>query len=124
MSFKSKKCRGKISGKQLTSYESEEEALEAIKYLKKKHIFNNPMVVYKCPTCGYFHLSPKSRQTKSVTCGCLDSNNKQKQLYETKESAQRRADIIKKEKRVELYVYPCPSNKGFHLTHKNPKDFN
>jgi hypothetical protein len=124
MSFKSKKCFGKISRKPLTSYENEVEALEAIKYLKDNHITKSTMVSYKCPECGYFHLSPKSRQTKSVTCGCLDSNNKPKQLYENEESAKRRANIIKKEKHVSLFVYPCPSKKGYHLTHKNPKDYN
>jgi hypothetical protein len=121
MSFKSKKCIGKKTGKPLTSYESEQEALDGIKYMKKKIKSLEPMCCYKCSTCGYYHLSPKSRQTESKLCGCVDSKGKYKQLYDTEKSAKRRASILKKENHVTLYVYPCPHSKGYHLTHTKPE---
>lgn len=120
MSFKSDKCIGKKSGKPLTCYETEEEAFDAIKDMEDRFKDSVPMCSYKCTKCGYYHLSPKNRHTESKLCSCEDSNGKKKQLYNTKESAQRRANILKKEKNVELFVYPCPHGNGYHLTHKNP----
>ncbi|MDR0556708.1 MAG: hypothetical protein LBG43_02390 [Treponema sp.] len=52
---------------------------------------------------GYWHLSPKERQTPSKECiYCTDSNGKKKELYEAQEAALIRAEIIKKERGIKF----------------------
>lgn len=47
---------------------------------------------------------------------CKSSLGKAKVLYDTKEAALNKSTIIKQNKGVELVVYPCPVNKGWHLS--------
>ena len=89
----------------LKDYESEYEAQEAIEYVKRQ--YGNEQVSYKCSRCGYWHLSPKERQTPNHISYCLDSNGKTKQGYPTYEATKRRAEIIFDEKGIELFVYHC-----------------
>ena len=115
--FDSDVCKKK-DGSPLKSYESEEEADEAILYVKAR--YGNEQVKYLCEKCGFWHLSPPERQTKSRASFCLDSNGKSKKAYETFDAAMRRANIIFKERGERLFVYECPDCGLWHLTHKNP----
>jgi len=47
---------------------------------------------------------------------CKSSLGKAKVLYDTKEAATNKSAIIKQSKGIELVVYPCPVNKGWHLS--------
>lgn len=113
--FDSYRCRKK-DGTPLKSYETAQEADEAIRYVKKK--YGNVQVKYKCPNCGMYHLSPVDRATPNKSSLCLDSKGNPKQAYNTRESAERRAQIILKEKGVKLSVYKCFMCGEYHLTHK------
>ncbi len=115
--FDSDICKKK-DGSPLKSYESEEEADEAILYVKAR--YGNEQVKYLCEKCGFWHLSSPERQTKCRASSCLGSNGAPKMAYETYESAKRRANIIFKEKGQIIFVYKCPDCGSWHLTHKNP----
>lgn len=108
-------CRGR-NGKPLKSFETEEEALEQVIYVKATH--GNEVKAYKCNICNEWHLAPKDRVTPSKKSECLDSKGKFKQLYPTEESAKRRAEILLEEQGKKLYVYRCLYCNGYHLTHK------
>jgi rubrerythrin len=112
--FDSDICKKK-DGTSLKSYESEFEADETISYVKSR--YGNDQVKYKCSKCGYWHLSPKERQTPNHKSNCLDSQGKIKQAYSTRESAETRAKIIYEEKGKRLFVYKCDLCGEFHLTH-------
>jgi len=113
MVTKSSKCKGKNGA--LSAYSSKLEAERAASYAR---IYGQDFSPYQCTKCNLWHLSPKERQTPSKECVCPDSNGKYKQLYETKEAAEKRARIILEERREKLNIYPCPRQNGWHLTHK------
>ena len=99
------------NGKKLRDYLSEAEAMQAADYVGLT--FGNQMLPYKCEKCRFWHLSPKERYTPSqycFTCG--------KELYQDKQSGQKRAQIIYMEKGVKLNLYRCNFNVGWHLTSK------
>jgi hypothetical protein len=123
MSFKSDKCFGVMSGKPVTSYESEEEAVDGINYIRDN--FNNsvPMVWYKCEKCGFYHISPKSRETESKLCGCKDQDGEHLQLFDTRKAAKIKADKMRKEDGIQRYLYPCPNSTGFHITDKEEESY-
>lgn len=111
---KSTTCKGNHGGF-LEEYFSESEAFDAAGYVKSK--YGNDVVPYKCEKCSLWHLSPKNRQTPGKVCPyCEDSSGDPKIAYETKEAAQRRADIIGEEKDISLFVYECEHGEGWHLT--------
>ena len=115
MGLKSDTCFGKKTGRPLTEYDSEAEALEGAAYAKERYGQN--LMPYRCDRCGLWHLAPKSRHTPSEPCAyCTGADGKPKEAYKTQRSAQRRADIIRKEQGVELKVYPCEYGSGWHLT--------
>lgn len=113
--FDSPTCTSK-KGTPLKSYDSELEADEAAEYVKYQ--YKNEQVKYKCQKCGYWHLSPKERQTPNHVSTCLDSDGKPKHAYPTRETAEKRAEIIFQEKGIKLSVYQCGSCHEWHLTHK------
>ena len=113
--FDSDICKKK-DGLPLKTYEFEYEAQEAIEYVKRQ--YGNEQVSYKCSRCGYWHLSPKERQTPNHRSYCLDSNGRTKQAYPTYEAAKRRAEIIFEEQEKKLFVYHCDQCNEYHLTHK------
>lgn len=116
MSEKSKTCVGKLSGKPLTEYDSEEEARQGADYANRNYK-NTNLTPYECDRCGEWHLAPKNRQTPSTKCACCTgSDGRPKDLYKTRDDARRRADIIKSEKGVSLNVYQCQYSGGWHLT--------
>lgn len=112
--FDSDICKKK-DGTPLKSYATEAEADEAIQYVKAR--YGNEQVKYKCLKCGFYHLSPKERQTANFLSNCLDSNGTPKHAYQTRADAERRAEIIFQEKKIRLYVYHCDDCGYYHLTH-------
>ena len=118
MGIKSSTCKSSKTGRPLTEYETEHEARQSAKYLNKQ--YNTKFIAYPCDKCGKWHLSPKNRHTPNSKCYlCAGSNGSAKALYETENSAQKRAKIIQKEQGVKLNVYRCPYNDGWHLTKRN-----
>lgn len=107
----------KKDGLPLKSYESEREAKEAVAYVKRQ--YGNEQVFYKCSQCGYWHLSPKDRQTPNHTSNCLDASGQVKKAYPTKKAAEDCAKIIYKEQGKRLSVYRCSKCGEYHLTHKH-----
>lgn len=113
MTVKSAICLKK-DGEPYTEYASEHEAAIGASYVRREYGLD--LSPFKCPNCGQWHLSPKERRTPSRICVyCLDSHGRHKELYETREAAQRRAGIIAKERGVTLNVYKCPRQHGWHL---------
>lgn len=122
MSFKSDKCFGVMSGKPLTSYESEEEAIEGVNYIRDN--FNNsvPMDYYECSKCGFYHIIPKSREKEIELCGCKDQDGDDLQLFDTRKSAKIKSDKLRKQDGIQRYIFPCPNSAGFHITDKDPEN--
>ena len=54
MSLKSTTCFGKQTGRPLTEYDSEYDALDGADYANSKYGQN--LVPYQCDTCGLWHL--------------------------------------------------------------------
>jgi len=52
----------------------------------------------------------------SHACSCTDSKGQPKDLYDSKESAKKEANVLATQKRLQLSVYPCPYGYGWHLT--------
>jgi hypothetical protein len=98
------------NGKPLSAYPSEGEASYAADTSRARGL---NLIPYECEKCGYWHLSPKSRQTPSTHCNLCN-----KQLYETKAVAEKRAKIREKENGVKLQTYKCPCYNGYHLTQR------
>jgi len=116
MPFKSEICFKK-NGEPLSTYTSKTEAVDGAKHANTNYGLDT--LPYKCSKCGYWHLSPKSRQTPSKECNyCTDSSGSHKDLYKTEEAAKNRAKIIEKEQGIKLKVYKCPYQNGWHLTKK------
>ncbi len=109
MNPKSKTCVGKATGRPLTEFRSGPEARQAAEYENAIGGGDVAFVPYECGTCGKWHLSPAGRQTPSAPCVYCG-----KDLYATRDAAQRRADISRRERGVKLSVYPCGD--GWHLT--------
>ena len=109
MNPRSKTCFGKMTGKPLTEFPNGMEARQAATHENTVGGNTFAFVPYECDTCGKWHLSPSSRQTPSVPCRYCG-----KDLYATREVAQRRADISRKERGIQLSVYSCGD--GWHLT--------
>lgn len=116
MSTKSETCISKATKNPLTEYLTEVEAEVGANYAKINH--GRELAPYQCEKCRKWHLSPTERQTPSEPCEfCQDSYGDTKSLYFSEESAQRRANILEREKNIYLRVYPCPYQHGWHLTH-------
>jgi len=114
MPEKSKSCFNK-KGEPRAEYYSEYEAQSGADYEKITH--GADLVPYKCSECDKWHLSPKNRQTPSITCNyCKDSKGNYKELYATEEIARQRAKILEEEQGIKLRIYPCDHNHGYHLT--------
>ena len=114
MAGKSSTCVGKVSRAPLTEYDSRDEALDGAEYVLSAH--GKRMTPYRCSRCGLWHLAPNDRQTPSRECQyCCGRDGRPKATYETQEAAERRAEILERERGVYLRAYPC-SGGGWHLT--------
>lgn len=108
-------CVGKQSGQPLKRYSLESDALDAVVYVKRTH--GKEMKHYLCHICGFFHLSPLTRETPSQLCAqCFGGDGRNKEAYLSEEYARIRASIILNERGIRLESYPCPYGNGWHLT--------
>lgn len=115
MSRKSSICTGRVSGKPLTEYASQDEALRGADYAAAN--FGRKLVPYHCDRCAWWHLSPVDRKTPSTPCGaCFGRDGRNKATYGSREDAERRAEILRAEQGVHLRAYQCDSGRGWHLT--------
>ncbi len=112
---KSSKCVGKTAGGALTEYDSLECARDGARHVKLA--YGNDVTPYRCDRCRLWHLAPAGRQTPSSTChDCAGRDGQPKQAYASEEAAERRAEILRNERLVELTTYCCPHGAGWHLT--------
>ena len=115
MNNNSKTCF-KRNGEPRKEFHSEMQAKKSAKHensLKGEDFFES----YKCPKCNLWHLTPKNRKTPNEKCSvCVDSKGDYKALYYSKEGAEKRANIIRREQKIKLSVYKCPHKEGYHLT--------
>lgn len=56
--------------------------------------------------------SIESPDTSASACRCIDSNGEYKILYPTVKEAEATRDSLG----TDLRIYPCPSQRGWHLT--------
>ncbi|MBU1669179.1 hypothetical protein KKC13_12230 [bacterium] len=49
-------------------------------------------------------------------CFCTDSHGNFKDLYFTQKETQQKINLLYKEQRIKLKLYPCPYDCGWHLT--------
>lgn len=110
---KSRTCTGKVSGQALTEYPSEAAARDAVAYTAARHA--RSMVAYHCHQCRWWHLAPADRQTRSTTSSCTDHLGRSKLAYDSREDAERRAEIRRVEDGARLRVYSCNCG-AWHLT--------
>lgn len=110
MESKSKTCRGS-NGNPLTEYLSKGEAEGGARYVQAE--YGRKMVSYRCHQCDLWHLSPADRYTPNRYCAACG-----KDAYESRDAADKRAGIIRKEKGVKLKTYACPYEAGWHLTRR------
>ena len=59
----------------------------------------------------FFHTATDENKEK-MSCTCKDSSGEPKYLY----TSQKEIDYILSSKNIPLNVYPCPYEKGWHLT--------
>lgn len=111
---KSASCYGKATGEPLTAYPTEQHALEGAAWARARSGLR--LDPYHCHACGQWHLAPRDRHTPSVKCACLGASGEPKSLFASREHAQRRANILKRERGVSMSVYPCELGLGWHLT--------
>ena len=52
----------------------------------------------------------------TLICNCTDSQGQPKDLYSSEESAQKEASVLSQQKNLNLSLYPCPYQDGWHLT--------
>ena len=55
---------------------------------------------------------PKEDMSQKIYCSCKDSNGENKYLY----TSQKEIEYLLASKNILLYSYPCPYEKGWHLT--------
>jgi len=124
--MKSTTCRG-ANGQFLEEYHSRAAAEIAAENIMHAgtgrdlslHAFpesNVKLTPIQCPKCGYWHLRVETSRRQCMFC--TDSGLFLKDIYATREEAQRTADHLKKEMRVTLTPYKCPHGSGWHLTKK------
>ena len=122
--MKSTTCRG-TNGQFLEEYHSRmaaEIAAEDIIHagtgrdlsLHGNHDSKGKLSPVQCPKCGYWHL--RMETTRRQCMFCTDSALFLKDIYATREEAQRTADHLRKEKRIQVYPYKCKHGSGWHLT--------
>ena len=114
-STKSETCVGSISRMPLTEYASEDAAYEGASYERFRS--GRRLAPYRCGTCGNYHLAPRERMVDAtIACGCTNSSGEPKALYKSQRDAMKRVDMLRRERGMDLDVYPCEVGLGWHLT--------
>jgi|GEM_PF-1317352 len=113
--MRSTTCKGS-NGQFLEEYHSQSAAMFAAEERNVQTGRDQPVhfAPIQCSKCGYWHL--KAENTRRKCMFCTDSALFLKDIYSTREEAQRTADHLRKEKKVMLLPYKCPHGSGWHLT--------
>ena len=111
-------------------------------YKQEKQAFSKIRKIYVDPNSfsneevlNYFNLSSKKALIKFTSqlkivehaddevvrqsnflCTCTNTDGMRKEFYKTKRDAERVCILRRKELRLNLVVYPCPTDNGWHLT--------
>lgn len=109
--MKSTTCKGQ-NGQFLEEYHSQSAAELGAEEIKSS--YGHDLVPTQCRGCGYWHLIPVN--TRKQCFHCTDSALFLKDLYASRHEAQSMADLVRKQKRIQLYTYKCPHSEGWHLT--------
>lgn len=109
--MKSTTCKGS-NGQFLEEYHSQSAAALASEEIKIQ--YGHDLSPTQCRACGYWHLVHVN--TRKQCFQCTDSGLFLKDLYPTRAEAQKTADWIRTQKKVQLYPYKCPHSSGWHLT--------
>lgn len=119
--MKSTTCFSKNTKKPRSVYATESEAQQSANYqLQNGH----SLYPYHCTRCGLWHLAPTESRINVLhkACHCEDSLGRHKDLYLSREDAEKARRKRESEGAGQLYVYECPDGRGYHLTHKEPWD--
>ena len=111
--MRSTTCRGS-NNQFLEEYHSLVAAEMAAEETKKN--YGHSLIPAKCRACGYWHLTTVT--TRRQCMFCTDRALFLKDIYSTREEAQRTAEHLRKEKKILLLPYKCPHGSGWHLTKK------
>ncbi len=110
---KSNTCTGKVSGVPLTEYPDEGSARAGAEYASARH--GRELVPYRCSRCSAWHLSPAGRQTPSRTSACTDHSGRPKAAYDSRDDAERRAELVRDDGGPRVRAYSCGCG-SWHLT--------
>lgn len=114
--MKSTTCFSKTTKNPLSVYTTEAEAQQSANY---QHYENGrSLYPYHCVRCGLWHLAPTETRINVLhnACSCIDSCGKHKDLYLSREDAEKAKSKCGSERGYRLYIYECPRKNGFHLT--------
>ena len=115
--MKSSHCFSRSTNKPLWVYFSRSKAKNSAQHINQRK--KDKLIEYQCDRCKHWHLNPLAKHSPSETCiHCKGRDGQNKQGYPTRAIAQKRVDIIFREKGKKLNIYPCSFNKGWHLTKK------
>lgn len=119
--MKSTTCFSRATGAPLSVYNTETEAQQSADYQLRN---GRSLYAYRCERCGLWHLAPTASRINVLhkACRCEDSFGKSKDLYVSREDAEKARRKRESEGAGQLYIYECPHGRGYHLTHKEPWD--
>ena len=115
-SLKSETCFSK-DNKPLSYYETIEDAIKGANFLSEK--INKKMKPYKCEKCNKFHIKPEEvffNKNDLSKCSCVDHSGNKKDSYSTKFDAEKMIKFKKEKDNIDLYIFKCPENNGYHIT--------
>lgn len=119
--MKSTTCFSKTTKNPLSVYTTEAEAQQSANYQLQN---GRSLYPYRCERCGQWHLAPTASRINLLhkACFCEDSFGKAKDLYLSRDDAEKARCKRESEGAGQLYIYECPHGRGYHLTHKEPWD--
>lgn len=119
--MKSTTCFSKNTNAPLSVYNTEAEAQQSANYQCRN---GRSLYPYRCTRCGLWHLAPQASRINVLhnVCDCEDSVGDHKDLYMSREDAEKARCKRESEGAGRLYIYQCPHGEGFHLTHKESWD--
>lgn len=114
--MKSTTCFSKKTNESLSVYETEAEAQQSANYQRYEN--GRSLYPYHCELCGLWHLAPTETRINVLhnACSCIDRCGKHKDLYLSREDAEKAKSKCESERGYRLYIYECPRKNGFHLT--------
>ena len=118
--MKSTTCFSRVTGTPLSVYTTQAEAQQSADYQLRN---GRSLYAYHCERCGLWHLAPTASRISVLhnACSCADSCGRHKDLYLSYEDAQKAKTKRESEGSGPLYIYPCETRLGYHLTHKAPR---